>query len=284
MNDKPTYSPAGEINLFLLAGSVWRFFRRAWLYLLVGFFVGVAAGVIYYNTTPRKYEATMHATATYLTDVQMEMLLYELDLMWTYGATDDLREALRLPRETIEAIDGIDVQVKERNLFNDEDYYHFTLTLTTRDQSVYPAVQQALLDYLNRTPYAELRVRSRRDQLARMIADAERELTYLRDLQTTYGEVLADRASAGSLMLPDFTETSQKIADLGEKLGDYHDEYDMLAAEGDVALVKGFVKAQKQKSPRRSTSLLFWTSLSMFLALLLFVAINWRRLVLPPRT
>ncbi|MGB3617032.1 MAG: hypothetical protein WBA12_02855 [Catalinimonas sp.] len=284
MSQNVSTSSADEINLVEILRHLRRFFWGSRFYLLVGFVVGVALGLLYYYRTPPRYEASMVASSRYLTDTQVSSLIAELQLMLEYGADDQLADVLSLPLDTAEQISGLRVAIREKNIFSDREYREFTLYLTTGDQSIYPSVQSALLRYLNQSPFVQSRVRLEREGKRTMVLSLEQELRYLRGLQQSYARLL-DRAidgdgAEGGVTLPDISETSAKVVEIEKNILQARVDYKLLQQDDDVSVIKGFVEARKQKSPRRSKSLLFWTALSMFVAFGIYVAINRQRLLL----
>jgi hypothetical protein len=245
--------------------------RKNVLLCLFSFLIVLAAGYFYQKRQPVYFQSEMVCAYNNLHKKTFGEMVHRLDKLAKNGSYRQLASELQISPAEASAIIGLDAKnVAGSPLYEDitaeRTPMYFTLTAT--DRSVFPKVQPALVDYLNKTPYQLQRTELDKVRFNRKIAFITSSLSQVDSIIASYSSFIkrirtaTDSASGFSNIAALFSYKDQ----LEDKMLDYQKN---LGTMKSVEVIYGFATPDYPVRPGNK----FWFVL-VFTALLFSIGIS----------
>lgn len=168
--------------------------RKAWLFLLLGMFIGGLAGFLFHSVSPPRYKVQLLVHYSELNAKEFDDVLVQLQNLIVTGSRSTLASELKIPYSEAENISHIEgLSINDESLLKDTaSARFFKIALSLRSPlAVDSNLEQALVNYINNLPYLkklkETKMRLYRDRLVFI----DSEMGKLDTLKTEYVHSLA---------------------------------------------------------------------------------------------
>ena len=135
---------------------IWNALARNAVLAIIVFLLVLAAGYFYQSKVPAYYQSEMVCVYNHLHKKTYGEMVQRLDLLVQSRSFDQVASILQLSPEEASSIVGFEA----KNVVGSALYEDFSgertpmyFTLKTKNRSIFPKVQEALVNYLNNTPY-----------------------------------------------------------------------------------------------------------------------------------
>lgn len=276
---KQQASPTDEIDLFELFAKIILSIKNNIVLIVVAFLVGSFSGLAYYKISPKVFESEMLISSDILTESYGKSLIDNLDKFVKEGSIQSLSKKLNLSPKQASAIDGIKIksalEAQVNTLENAKIYLLVEVKL--RDNSIWPQLQNGLIDYLQNNEFAKIRTEQKKKYTNEIIDKINLELVYLEKLKARIADGGLTQSTKEYLVLFDPTTINSKIIDFSREKINLQNSLETISS---VQVVEGFSVFKNPVSPKLSLSLAAGSSLGLFFAALI---IAFRALILALR-
>jgi hypothetical protein len=235
--DKPqTQYISDDVDLVTLLQKTVLHFRRFRIAYIIAIITGVVLGSVLFFSFPKIYKSRMILHPMYLTNEEDMQILDNWDELLKRGEYASLAAAWncdeKIPRN-LASIDATDVL----KVFSQTNPNGFYVDVRLRDNSMLPALQQAIVYGLNNSEFVKDKVAVRRDNLKFMIEKVTSEIAKVDSTKTNVDEILSNKEKNSSSLMIDVSGLNRQLIDLNEKLLGYKEE---LKFVNGVYVIQGF--------------------------------------------
>lgn len=182
-----------EVDLVAAFVSFVNFFRKNGLILLLSMAIGLGLGGLYFKLKPKQYSSKMVAECMSLPDTRVVELINSLEEIRKNGDWDQLAAILNLTPEEAKslkkfkpqsnvAIDKISKGVDDYLLNTHDQQYSFSVTVLSKDNTIWPKIQMGLVNYLANNEFSKTRVNRFIENKTIMISFIDKEIKRLDSL------------------------------------------------------------------------------------------------------
>lgn len=265
INDSSEQKPLApdEIDLVAAFVSVVNFFRKNGILLLAFMALGLGLGGAYFKLKSNVYSSKMVAECMSLPDSRVVELLQALETIrenedWNQlgkllNLTPDEARMLKkfLPQSNV-TIDKASKGVDDYLLNTHETQYSFSLIVWSKDNAIWPKLQEGIIQYLSSNDYSKVRVSRFIENKTRMIEFTEGEIRKCDSLNQLFAKkILNTGATQSTLTSPG--DYSAILVELQEKKQTFMDELRFAQA---VRPIMGFVTYSNPVEPNLISVLL----------------------------
>lgn len=257
-------SPApDEIDLQQLAVSIVRYFQRYLRFISISSVVGVFLGLGFYLILPPVYESQMIVMSDILTSSYSDRLTESLDRLIKEDNDSILAERLNLTAIEAKQISEIEIESvkKEVSDTKDNESSTFIITVSVKQKSLLPKLQNGLISYLRNNEYVKTRVRQREEMYKTLIEKLDQEIQSLDSLKSRLFQGKPVYSKSSEMLLVDPTNIYSKIIELTQQRIGYKNALELFNS---IQLIEGFTPFKKPASPKLSVALVVGFALGFF--------------------
>lgn len=281
IHDSPGQKPLApdEIDLVAAFVSVVNFFRKNGLLLLIFIGLGLGLGVAYFKLKSNVYSSKIVAECMSLPDSRVVELLQVLETLrenedWVQlgtllGLQPDEAKMLKkfLPQSNV-TIDKASKGVDDYLLNTHDTQYSFSLIVWSKDNDIWPKLQNGLIQYLSDNQYSKVRVSRFIENKTRMIEFTESEIRKCDSLNQLFAKkVINSNLNQSTLTSPG--DYSAILVVLQEKKQTFLDE---LRFAQPVRPIMNFVRYSNPVEPNLIQVLLISVLVGLALGILVILA------------
>ena len=267
-----------EIDLLELLAKITLAIKSNLKSLVTAFIVGSILGLVYYQFAPKIFEAKMILLSDILKQSQTEKITESLENLIKESNTKVLAERLAITEKQASSISKIEIEsVKKTQVIDEKDGNAiFIVTIKTKDNAIFPILQDGIINHLRGNEFVKIRVRQRQDFYLAMIEKVGQEIKSLDSLKNRLFKGQTVYAKSAEMMLIDPTSIYSKIIELNKEQINYKNALELVNS---IQLVEGFTVYNKPVSPKLSTSLVAGASIGIFFVLALLGVKSLRKIV-----
>ena len=187
------------INLFY---QILLFFIRRAILIGVIIFIGLAIGFTKYKTSPRYYSSSLEAYSNAMSSLDMINYINNINELFGEGNIKGLENKLNIDSLSLKDIKGVKafkvIDLNKDGITDLVDYNEkykssdtvisrsrFVIKVEVFDQSVFPTIQESILNYIEKNKYIHDLNTIRKKQLNELIAKLDIEINTLDSLKKT---------------------------------------------------------------------------------------------------
>ena len=241
-----TKSSHEEIDILEVLVKIVDQLRSAMLLTIILPLAGGICGFLLVRNVPEKVVSDMMVTTDLLSEEQCNFLLNQ------FAVSEQIQKIT--PETSNDFVNVTHEVIRPFRYFTDDRTVHLKISLTLRDRSSFPAFQQAMLDFLEKSPAATSRKKAIQEYEAKVIEGIDHELAAIEKMKTDVsGKDALNSLNAGDLYVETITLLDKKL------------QLQTRIASGKVfSVVEGFTNVVYQKP-----SPLIWTIAGVGAGLLL---------------
>jgi hypothetical protein len=273
MDDQKNRDEIDLLEILLKTVNVVR--TNFWLILLF-FFLGTGLGVTYFLTARKVYATKMMVSSVILTDAYSKVLFANATKHIRDGNVAFLSAQFNIPEAGAGAIRSLGIEnFIESATTTQLERNRFLITAEVTDQSILPALQAGIVQYLENNEFAKIRTEQNRIYFQGMVESVEKEIEDIKEFKAKIlsGDFLQN--TKGNIMF-DPTTVNSKIIELTEKKLTYQNS---LETSKGVQIIEGFNKYQNPSKPTLSLSILAGSVVGLFFVGVLIAFKSIRKLL-----
>lgn len=165
----------GSGFLSAMFSSFRQFIRRNILWMLLFGILGAVVGGVYWYLRPRHYQAEMTVSYVHYEKKIYADMLQKINVLASTGDYEEMASLLDLPEETVRKVKAVaGYNIRNEDLTNDlsTEKIPFYIKVNVEDLGVLPALEPALVHYLNNTQFIQ-------DRLDYMLEKSRQDLVFL---------------------------------------------------------------------------------------------------------
>lgn len=273
---QPLYSD--EIDLLELLARIVISIKSNFKLIVGAFLIGSLLGLAYYQFVPKSYESRMLISSDILTESYSKTIADDLNKLIKERNIESLSSKLNLSLTEAFAIGKLEVKnaIEKVDGRKEEEKNYLTITCQTSDNSIWPNLQNGLVNFFEKNDYVRIRVEQRKKYYTQVIEKIDKELVDLNELKTRIANGQITQSSKDNLILFDPTTVNTKILDLNKEKINLQNA---LETVNSVQLVEGFTVFEKPVSPKLSVSLSAGASFGLFIVALIIGFKSLRKIV-----
>jgi hypothetical protein len=267
-----------EIDLLELLARIVISIKSNFKLIVGAFLVGSLLGLAYYQYVPKSYESRMLISSDILTESYSKTIADDLNKLIKERNIESLSSKLNLSLTEAFAIGKLEVKnaIEKVDGRKEEEKNYLTITCQTSDNSIWPNLQNGLVNFFEKNDYVRIRVEQRKKYYTQVIEKIDKELVDLNELKTRIANGQITQSSKDNLILFDPTTVNTKILDLNKEKINLQNA---LETVNSVQLVEGFTVFEKPVSPKLSISLSAGASFGLFIVALIIGFKSLRKIV-----
>jgi hypothetical protein len=249
-----------DIDLLLLVERSIAFFRKYRWIFLGAVILGLAAGYFIYSRLPKVYKSRMILHSYTLSNQDYIQVIDNWNTLLKKGEYDLLSASFNLSPAILACVKemkGNEIQ----KVFTANNPNGFYIDVTVTDNSILDSLQSGILKGVENVDYIKKQLQIKKDNLALLISEVQREITRLDSTKAKIESMLDNGGHASNLFI-DISGLNKQLIELNEKWLYYQQDLKLTNA---VQVLQGFSKFDKPAGP----SLIVWLGLGLifFLAI-----------------
>lgn len=267
-----------EIDLLELLARIVISIKSNFKLIVGAFLIGSLLGLAYYQFVPKSYESRMLISSDILTESYSKTIADDLNKLIKERNIESLSSKLNLSLTEALAIGKLEVKnaIEKVDGRKEEEKNYLTITCQTSDNSIWPNLQNGLVNFFEKNDYVRIRVEQRKKYYTQVIEKIDKELVDLNELKSRIANGQITQSSKDNLILFDPTTVNTKILDLNKEKINLQNS---LETVNSVQLVEGFTVFEKPVSPKLSISLSAGASFGLFIVALIIGFKSLRKIV-----
>jgi uncharacterized protein involved in exopolysaccharide biosynthesis len=237
--------PPEDLDLLLLLERSLRFFSRFKLLLLTSLLCGLLLGFMVYLRLPTVYQSRLILHSFTLSNEDLIQVSDNFDRLLKKGGIVSLAEQMEIPTESLEKVKQIKANQIQK-VFTPNNPNGFYIDVYVTDNSVLPTLQKGIINGFENIDFIKRQLAIKKENFQWMIADVEKEIAKLDSTKTEVERSLKGGRSTGSLLMVDITGLNKQLIEMNEKLLNYRQEIQFLAA---VQVLQPFSAFNKPAGP-----------------------------------
>ncbi len=246
--------------------------------ILGAFILGTIIGLAYYQLVPKIYESRMLISSEILTESYSKNMVSDLNKLIDEKNPGAISSKLQLSENQSNALEEIEIKssIEKSEFIKEQEKNFLTIICQSEDNTIWPDLQQGLINYLESNEFVKTRVEQRKKYITQIIEKIDKELIDLNVLKERIANGQITQSGKDNLVLFDPTTVNSKILELNKEKINLQNS---LETVNSIQLVEGFTVFKKQVSPRLSISLAAGASFGLFLVILLLVIKSLQKIV-----
>jgi len=238
MNENKSFSDPrnDDMDLIILLEKIVIYFRRFRSIYIVAILVGIVAGVVLYLCLPKLYKSRMVVHPMYLTNGEQMQLIDNWNELLKRHEYASIAADWNCDEELIRKVSSIDA-TDIMKVFTPNNPNGFYVDVKVKNNSILPALQQAILFGLNNSEFVKEKLRVRRENIQFMIDEVNKEMAKLDSTKTNVDKIISNKEKNSSSLMIDVSGMNKELIDLNEKLLSYKEE---LKFVNGVFVIQGF--------------------------------------------
>jgi hypothetical protein len=254
-----------EIDLQELGIRILRYFRQHFAFILLSSLVTAAIGFAGYVLLPPVYESDMVVMSDILPTTFSDRLTGSFQRLIRERNDSILGARLGLNASEATSILAIRIEsVKKETNAKADGPSTFIITAEVATKTLFPKLQEGLINYLRNIEFVKIRVRLREQDYRLLIDQLTREINSLDSLKSRLIQGKPVYAKSSEMMLVDPTNIYTTRIDMQKQLIKYKDSLELFNS---IQLIEGFTPFKKPANPKRSSMVLAGLALGFFGAL-----------------
>jgi hypothetical protein len=241
---RPSQNISDDVDLVALLQKASLHFKRFGLAYMVAVFVGVLIGISLYFYFPKLYKSRMVLRPAYLTNGEHIQIIDNWDELIKRKESAGLSQLLNCDEKVISKLASIEAADIVK-VFTPNNPNGFYVDVKVTDNSILPALQQAIVYGLNNSEFVKEKVLVRRENLKSMIIDVTNEIAKLDSTKTNVDDIITNKEKNSSSLMIDVSGLHRQMIELDEKLLGYKEELKFLNG---VYVLQGFSRFDKPVS------------------------------------
>lgn len=267
-----------EIDLLELLARIVISIKSNFKLIVGAFLVGSLLGLAYYQFVPKSYESRMLISSEILTESYSKTIAEDLNKLIRERNIESLSSKLKItPKEAL-ALGKLEVKnaIEKADGRKEEEKNYLTITCQASDNSIWPNLQNGLINFFETNDYVKIRVEQKKKYFTQVIEKIDKELVDLNDLKSRIANGQVTQSSKDNLILFDPTTVNTKILDLNKEKINLQNQLEIVNS---IQMVEGFTVFEKPISPKLSISLSAGASFGLFFVALLIGFKSLRKIV-----
>ncbi len=267
-----------EIDLLELLARIVISIKSNFKLIVGAFLVGSLLGLAYYQFVPKSYESRMLISSEILTESYSKTIAEDLNKLIRERNAESLSSKLKItPKEAL-ALGKLEVKnaIEKSDGRKEEEKNYLTISCQTSDNSIWPSLQNGLINFLENNDYVKVRVEQKKKYFTQVIEKIDKELVDLNDLKSRIANGQVTQSSKDNLILFDPTTVNTKILDLSKEKINLQNQLEIVNS---IQVVEGFTVFEKPVSPKLSISLSAGASFGLFIVALIIGFKSLRKIV-----
>jgi uncharacterized protein involved in exopolysaccharide biosynthesis len=261
-----------EIDLLDLLAKTIIAIKKNLALIIVAFVVGTSIGFIFYQFVPKVYESKMLISSDILTESYSKVLIDNLEKLIKEDNANSLARELGITPHQASQIAEIEIKsaLERPGETPENSKIYLTVQVRLKDNSLWPQIQNGIVDYFQYNEFVKIRVEQRKKYLNQIIEKIDLELVDLGRLKNKIAEDGFAQSDKQSLVLFDPTTVNSKILELNKEKINLQNS---LETVNSIQVIEGFTVFIKPAYPQLSLSLV-GGSMFGFLCVGLFIGIK----------
>ena len=267
-NGKTQYG-SDDIDLLNIAERTLIFFRRYRVLFIIAIVAGVALGCLRYYTSGKIYKSRLILHSSFLTNLEeIEIISYWNELLkrTEYGALAQSFNCDENMLHDVVSIEGSEI-LKNYSASNPNGFF---IDVRIKDNSVLPALQEALVYGLNNTEYVKQRLLLRKKDVETLIDKVTAEIQKLDSVKKNIETVITSKEKNANSYMLDIPGVNKEFIDMNEKLLSYREELQF--SSSGIQVLQSFVALNTPVSISLRVMILLGILFCLFIAFIFTVA------------
>lgn len=243
--DKPnTPYASDDVDLVLLIQKALLHLKRFRIAYIIAIIAGVLIGVALYFYFPKLYKSRMLLHPMYLTNGEQMQIIDNWDELLKRQEHSSLAQLWNCDEKLVSRVASIDA-TDIMKVFTPNNPNGFYVDVKVKDNSILPALQQAIVYGLNNSEFVKEKVLVRRENLKSMITEVTIEIAKLDSIKTNVENIISNKEKNSSSLMIDVSGLHRQMIDLNERLLGLREE---LKFVNGVYVLQGFSRFDKPVS------------------------------------
>lgn len=277
---EPQKQPANsdEIDLIELLAKIVLGIKAKLKFFIGAFIVGTLIGLAYYQFVPKTYESRMLISSDILTESYSKTLVSDLVKLIKEDNTSSLATRLKMSENQTATISDIEIKstIEKSDNIKEQEKSYLTIICRSRDNEVWPSLQQGIIGFLQENDFVKIRVEQRIKYFTQIIEKIDKELIDLNELKSKIANGQMSQTGKDNLVLFDPTTVNSKILDLNKEKINLQNS---LETVNSIQLIEGFTVFKKPVSPKLSISLAAGASFGLFLVFIIIAIKSLNKII-----
>lgn len=277
---EPQKQPANsdEIDLIELLAKIVLGIKANLKFFIGAFIVGTLIGLAYYQFVPKTYESRMLISSDILTESYSKTLVSDLVKLIKEDNTSSLATRLKMSENQTATISDIEIKstIEKSDNIKEQEKSYLTIICRSRDNEVWPSLQQGIIGFLQENDFVKIRVEQRIKYFTQIIEKIDKELIDLNELKSKIANGQMSQTGKDNLVLFDPTTVNSKILDLNKEKINLQNS---LETVNSIQLIEGFTVFKKPVSPKLSISLAAGASFGLFLVFIIIAIKSLNKII-----
>jgi accessory gene regulator protein AgrB len=267
-----------EIDLLELLARIVISIKSNFKLIVGAFIIGSLLGLAYYQFVPKSYESRMLISSEILTESYSKTIAEDLNKLIRERNIESLSSKLKItPKEAL-ALGKLEVKnaIEKADGRKEEEKNYLTISCQTSNNSIWPSLQNGLINFLENNDYVKIRVEQKKKYFTQVIEKIDKELVDLNELKSRIANGQITQSSKDNLILFDPTTVNTKILDLNKEKINLQNQLEIVNS---IQVVEGFTVFEKPIGPKLSISLSAGASFGLFFVILIIGFKSLRKIV-----
>lgn len=212
-----------DLDLIVLFEKLISFLKRFSLILVLFTLFGLAAGLIRFWTTPRKYTSNMVLHSFNLTNLENIEIITNWKELLKKHEYKTLASIFNCDPTIIRKLFKISAEEIQK-MYVQNNPHGFVVTVMVSDTSILNSLQEGIIYGLENGDYIKQRTATRRSNLNQLIDKVKNEITKLDSTKSDIESILNNKKKNSSSLMVNITSINTELISLNEKLLAYKEE------------------------------------------------------------
>jgi hypothetical protein len=236
--------PDDELDLINLIRRTILFFSRFKFIFLGCLTVGLALGLYFYQSTPKRYSTRMIVHPWFISNQdEIEIIDSWKDLL-SKGERGQLASIMNCDGAVLQQLSTISAEEILRTYIPNNPN-GFLISVSVTDTSILNELQEGIVYGLNNSPFIKEKISVRKAKNMELIAKMNEEIEKLNTTKTLIDSMIRTRNASSSSLMIDISQVNAEWIDLNEKLMGYQEDLRFLSG---VQVLEGFHKGKMVRS------------------------------------
>lgn len=257
-----------EVNWIALLINLARLIRKSIGIIVVCVVVGLLAGVFFYKSFPRTYEASMTVESDVLPAAEVESIIKPWQMLLEKNERASLASILNLEVTTLKKVYDIETEDIRQVGEGAETRVIFNIVAKITDVQILDTLQSAIINSLKNNPYVRKRISIEKENYELLQERIYTEIAELDSVRNAVKNILEARTNTSNTILTDPANINVQLINLYERALQLERAIQLI---DDFQLIRGFTKSTLPDSPGMVTYLISGLFAGLALAGLLIV-------------
>lgn len=242
---KPTVQQPDDIDLFILIERAILFFKKYRWVFIIAVLAGLAAGFCFYKFIPKTYKSRMLVHSFTLANLEEIQIVKNWNQLLTKKEHQTLARIFDCDQAILQKVKKIKAE-EIQQVFSQVNPNGFIIDVLVTDNTVLPALQQALVHGFENSPYITERLAMKRVMLKEIIDKTTVEILKLDSTKGQVEDIIGGKGKASSSLIVDGSSVNRQWIEMNEKLLNLKESLRFTSA---VQVLQGFEAFRKPSGP-----------------------------------